>query len=528
MSEREESDVDRDPLMGLVEIRHVDGSTRAAYNAIYSDVGIRHPDRLWEWILDLVDARAGMRLLDVACGEAEMVRHAAERGLEAHGVDLSEVALRTGRSAAAQCGEGSIGLHTANGEALPFPDGFFDRVTNMGSLEHYDNPVQGAAEMARVLKDDGLVCLHVPNTFGLRWNVLHAWRTGDVADDGQPIQRYGTRGQWTRVLEAGGLAVVEVRGYEELGHFPVGLSGWLGVLRHPSRLLVPLVKWLPSNMASILLFVCRRADPVEKSTLDDAIANRRSRVAQQPESVSEDALSRGAAGSISDGSVDSASTRNAADDPRSLEVARLQAETPAAFDVRRDFDWGEKEFAHWRSTGAGGPKRPGEVILVIRRDVGDVLLHTKAFYPSGSWRMLTGGIDGDEPLEAAVSRELAEETGFNASQPRYIGRLRYTFSHNGDQIHFVSYAFIINVGASLVPRPEDDAEQITAFRWTSAEGLSDIAADLGSLEGEWADWGRFRAVAHDAVSKVLPAQHGRDEVGVSDLSVLSSDDHAIP
>lgn len=246
------------PMQGMVELRHVDGSTRSAYNAIYADVGIRHPDRLWEWILDLIGARAGMRLLDVACGEAEMVRHAAARGLEAHGVDLSEVALRTGRAAAAS-GQAALGLHVANGEALPFADGFFDRVTNMGSLEHYEDPVRGAAEMARVVAPGGLVCLHVPNTFGLRWNVLHAWRTGDVADDGQPIQRYGTRAQWTRVLRAGGLEVVDVRGYEELAHLPTGLSGWLGVARHPSRLLVPLAGRLPTDMASIYLFVCRRA-----------------------------------------------------------------------------------------------------------------------------------------------------------------------------------------------------------------------------------------------------------------------------
>lgn len=475
-----------DPTMGLVEIRHVDGSTRAAYNAIYADVGIRHPDRLWEWILDLIDARAGMRLLDVACGEAEMVRHAAARGLEAHGVDLSEVALRTGRSAAARRGEPAIGLHAANGEALPFPDRCFDRVTNMGSLEHYEDPVQGAAEMARVLADDGLVCLHVPNTFGLRWNVLHAWRSGDVADDGQPIQRYGTRAQWTRVLEAGGLEVVQVLGYEELAHLPVGLSGWLGALRHPSRLMVPLARWLPRDMASILLFVCRRADAAPRSNSGFDVD-----VALDPDP------------DIALDPVPDVAPDPEVDDPGISEFERLRADAPDAFDIQLDLSWGRKEFEHWRSIGAGQPKRPGEVILVVRRDDGDVLLHTKAFYPIGAWRLLTGGLEGDESLELAVARELAEETGLVERSRRYLGRLCSTFGHDGETISFTSYAFLIDVGPAPAPRPLDDSEQISAFRWSSPEALRAVAESLRSRTDEWSDWGAFRAAAHDAVADAL-------------------------
>ena len=240
---------------GLIEIRHVPGSTRAAYNEIYDDVGIRHPDWLWTWLLDLAGAEPGMRLLDVACGEGQLLRFALQRGLEAHGVDLSDVALQ----AAIADAPGAV-VATADGEMLPYPDDYFDRVTNMGSLEHYDDPVQGAAEMARVVRPDGLVLLHVPNTFGLRWNVLHAWRHGDVHDDGQPIQRYGTRRQWERVLAEGGLRVERVMGYDEPADMPQSPAEWLALPRHPSRLLIPLTRFLPPDMASIFMFVCRKAD----------------------------------------------------------------------------------------------------------------------------------------------------------------------------------------------------------------------------------------------------------------------------
>ena len=249
-----------DPTEGMITIRHVAGTTRSAYNRIYAGDGIRHADRFSDWVLSLVEARPGQRLLDVACGEAQLLRRAAQRGLEVHGVDLSDVALREGLAGEATKGATRPGLTVANGERLPYPDDHFDLVTNMGSLEHYEDPVRGAVEMARVLAPDGLVALHVPNTFGLRWAVLHAWRHGEVHDDGQPLQRYGTRDQWTRLLAAGGLRVERVLGYEDLSHWPGGARGLAVALRHPTRLLVPLARWLPVDMASMLLFLCRKAD----------------------------------------------------------------------------------------------------------------------------------------------------------------------------------------------------------------------------------------------------------------------------
>lgn len=243
-----------DPTAGIVAFRHVPGGTRAAYNRIYRGAGIRHPDRFWTWILDLVAAAPGERLLDVACGEGQLVARASALGLEAHGVDLSDVALGAGRRAAP-----AASFAVADGERLPYPDASFDVVTNMGSLEHYEDPVSGAAEMARVAAPGGRVCLHVPNLFGLRWNVAHGWRHGDVPDDGQPIQRYGSRAQWTRVLAAGGLEVERVLGLEEAAFDPLDARALAGIAAHPTRLLARLAGRLPVDMASILVFVCRPA-----------------------------------------------------------------------------------------------------------------------------------------------------------------------------------------------------------------------------------------------------------------------------
>ncbi len=247
----------------MIEIRHVAKDTRAAYDAIYAGRGIRQPDEVWDGLLDLLDVERGMTLLDVAGGEGGLARRATERGLIGHVADLSARAV-------AVAGAVGVAAVVGNGEALPYADATFDRVVNFGSLEHYDEPVAGAAEMARVLRPGGRALIQVPNAFGLRWSVLHAWRHGDVADDGQPIQRYATRLGWQRVLEAGGLSIVSVLPFEDERAAPRGLGGWVGAVRHPTRALIPVARHLPVDMASMFLFVCRRAIVADASLSADA------------------------------------------------------------------------------------------------------------------------------------------------------------------------------------------------------------------------------------------------------------------
>ena len=251
------SELHRDLTEGMLEIRHVESreASREAYDALYEDVRIanlvRHLDRL----LDLADARPGMALLDVAGGDGALVRRARERGVAAQGVDLSLVAQQQG------LGEMPPGsLVQGDGECLPFASGRFDRVTSIGSLEHYEDMLAGVREMKRVMHPDGRALVLLPNSFGLRWNVLHAWTQGDIHDDGQPIQRYATRLQWTRLLEAGGLRPIQTLGIEKQDDLPSGPAEWAQMLRHPSRWLIPFSRFMPANMASMLVFVCVPSD----------------------------------------------------------------------------------------------------------------------------------------------------------------------------------------------------------------------------------------------------------------------------
>ncbi|MFN8422979.1 MAG: methyltransferase domain-containing protein [Anaerolineae bacterium] len=488
---------------GMIELRHVAGTTRSAYNDIYAGGGIQHPARMWEWVLDVLAVRAGHSLLDVACGEAQMVAHAAARGLEAHGVDLSDVALKVGRRRAATA---SLGLAAANGEALPYPDGTFDYVTNLGSLEHYEDPVRGAAEMARVVADDGIVRLHGPNAFGLRWNVLHAWRHGDVHDDGQPIQRYATRAQWTRVLEAGGLEVVRVLGYEEMAHQPVGLKGWLGAMRHPSRLLVPLAGLLPVDMASIFVFLCRKKPPVRAPLPPRAVA---SSADAGPMPV--------AAGAAQWPAVDVEPTVVPA--PRGRSAARAATRPPVdpieiagielqyGKGVRRDatIDIAGDAFDDWWRTITDIADRRGEIVLAVRRPDGQILVHTKRHYPLGVWRLPTGGIKPFEAVLDALVRESVEETGHALGVDRFVGLIEHRLvggPPGRERTLFPSYAFQLREPAGALD-VQDSSEGITGFRWVTLDELALLTENLARLGGRYAAWGRFRAVGHELVLAAL-------------------------
>jgi 2-polyprenyl-3-methyl-5-hydroxy-6-metoxy-1,4-benzoquinol methylase len=236
----------------VIEIRHTQ-DTQSAYDEIYTGEAIHQMDSFFIWICSILGVGAGTCLLDVATGRGQMVEFAAQRGANAYGIDLSQVACTIASKKV------KMSFLCANGQELPFRSGVFDIITNLGSLEHFESMDTGVQEMARVLKPSGVACLTVPNTFGLRWNVQHAWKWGDVDDDGQPLQRYGTRKQWQLLLEDNGLSIHKVLGYEHERAVPRTSTDLRNYLKHPKRLLsmLTIARILPVNMAGQFVFICK-------------------------------------------------------------------------------------------------------------------------------------------------------------------------------------------------------------------------------------------------------------------------------
>lgn len=99
---------------------------------------------------------AGKNVLDVGCGNGYVASRYAREGARAHGIDLTEAAVRISRQRFALLGlEGSFA--TASAEDLPFADETFDCVCSMGVLHHTPDPERAIKELYRVLKPGGRV-----------------------------------------------------------------------------------------------------------------------------------------------------------------------------------------------------------------------------------------------------------------------------------------------------------------------------------------------------------------------------------
>jgi NAD+ diphosphatase len=155
-----------------------------------------------------------------------------------------------------------------------------------------------------------------------------------------------------------------------------------------------------------------------------------------------------------------------------------------------------------RKVSTGPVACRGEVIMVILRPNGNVLLHTKGFYPAGVYRLLSGRVLWQDDVEDTLRREVAEETSLQVKVERFLGLLEYRFRSQGKALPFVSYLFQLReLGGELCCL--DEGEAITDFREASIAELSDVAAQLERLEASWQDWGNFRAVAHHMVRELL-------------------------
>lgn len=163
----------------------------------------------------------------------------------------------------------------------------------------------------------------------------------------------------------------------------------------------------------------------------------------------------------------------------------------------------QNAYDHWMQKVYAGPAScRGEVIMVIVRPNGKVLLHTKDFYPAAVYRLPSGRVLWEEQIEEALHNEVAEETGLDVRVERFLGVIEYEFCCQGKSIPFVSYVFQLQeLGGQLCCR--DHQERIIGFRDATIGELSPVAKQLEDLVPQWQDWGHFRAIAHRFVKEML-------------------------
>jgi len=155
------------------------------------------------------------------------------------------------------------------------------------------------------------------------------------------------------------------------------------------------------------------------------------------------------------------------------------------------------------------PDRYGEVCMVVRRPNGRLLTMKKVFYPPKAFRLLTGGIKHGESIFDALLRETHEETSLQVEVERFLAAIAYRNNASEKAPTFSTFAFLLNeIGGTL--EVIDKEEDIEGFREVNQSELPELAAYLDSLggnapdiDGNWRDWGRFRAVIHRTVWEAL-------------------------
>lgn len=162
--------------------------------------------RMYQDILDGLErycTAKSRKILDVACGTGEFLKEAKMRSMDIYGIDISDYAIQDAKKHIQ--GKFFVG----SGEKLPFENNEFDLVTCIGSLEHFDSQERGISEMARVVKKNGVVLIHVPNLMFLG-HIYMTYKYGVMPSEGKQSfsEVFYTYGGWKKLLEENGLKVI--------------------------------------------------------------------------------------------------------------------------------------------------------------------------------------------------------------------------------------------------------------------------------------------------------------------------------
>jgi ubiquinone/menaquinone biosynthesis C-methylase UbiE len=131
---------------------------------------LRPTDAAWwgafDALVELGDLR-GRRVLDVGCGTGRLAAALAEEArAKVWGIDGSAEMVAVARETL----PAGVGVRQASAEALPFRDGWFDRVTMSLVLHLLDRPA-ALAEARRVVRGDGRIAISTfhPDHFASYW-----------------------------------------------------------------------------------------------------------------------------------------------------------------------------------------------------------------------------------------------------------------------------------------------------------------------------------------------------------------------
>lgn len=101
----------------------------------------------------------GLRLLDIGCGPFPNIL--AFHNCERHGLDPLVEKYRQLGFPILEWSRAGYEYHNASAEQMPFANSSFDAVISVNAIDHVDDFSNTALEIKRILRPNGLFCMHV-------------------------------------------------------------------------------------------------------------------------------------------------------------------------------------------------------------------------------------------------------------------------------------------------------------------------------------------------------------------------------
>lgn len=134
--------------------------TKKAYRDYYKGLEAAiGGDGRFLWVTGtLLKDTAKKAILDVGCGEGSLLRMLKEKGNSVAGIDASESGRKSCLAKGIECAAIDI-----SSDKFPLKDDSFDIVLCLETLEHLENPHHCIWEIKRVLKENALFIVSIPN-----------------------------------------------------------------------------------------------------------------------------------------------------------------------------------------------------------------------------------------------------------------------------------------------------------------------------------------------------------------------------
>src|SRR5438552_10236083 len=187
----------------------------------YEDAFARLTNQAVGPLLDAVDLRPGMRLLDIATGPGYVAAAAAARGARVVGIDFSAPMVARAREL-----NPAVEFQEGDAEALSFPDASVDAVVMNFGILHLARPERAMNQAARVLEPEGRFAFTAwakPEEaigFGIILNAIQSYGNPEVQlPQGPPFFRFSDRAECDRILREAGFSDVKVTRVPQVWRF---------------------------------------------------------------------------------------------------------------------------------------------------------------------------------------------------------------------------------------------------------------------------------------------------------------------